>query len=75
MVIPAKLNKYKVGESVFVKDPTKQQLMQRQVFKIDDKLCVIFSGNMYRLVKRIKSKIQPPDYYTITLYKKMNTVK
>jgi len=72
---PPKLYKYKVGEAIFIKDPLKEQILTRQVFKIDDKRCVLYNKNMYRLVKKIKNKIQALDYYTITFYKKLADVK
>jgi len=68
---PPKLHKYKVGEVVFIKDPLKEQILSRQIFKIDNKRCVLYNKNMYRLVKKVKNKVQSLDFYTITFYKKL----
>ena len=71
---PAKLKKYNTGESVFIRHESMDMMAPRCVFKINGKRCVIYRKNLYRLGKKMRSTIQPVDYYDIIYYRKISEV-
>ena len=71
----AKFVKYSTGETVFIKDLQREQIISRKVYGINKKRCVIYKKNIYRLAKKIKNTMRSPEYYQIIFYRRFDDVK
>ena len=72
MSYPPKLRQYNTGRTVFIKYG--DQVLQRHVFDIDNKLCVILNKSLFKLGKQTHHKIEQTTYYSVSLYKKIDRI-